>query len=93
MSLVGGDESICFLVVDSEGLLQLGLHGVLVWLLHEELGAELAELGELDLAGTVLIDLLEDVIELLLRGPGLLFNDFVRFRGLNFPIFEHPSNI
>ena len=81
------------LVVDSEGLLQLGLHGVLVRLLHEELGAQLAELGELDLAGTVLIDLLEDVIELLLRGPGLLFNDFVRFHGFNFPIFEHTSNL
>ena len=65
-SLASGDESVGLFVVDSEGLLQLGLHGVLVGLLHEELGAQLAELTELDLAGAVLVDLLEDVGELLL---------------------------
>ena len=53
------------LVVDSEGFLQLGLHGVLVGLLHQELGTQLAELGEFDLARPVLVDLLEDIVQLL----------------------------
>ena len=69
-SLVCCDETFPVLVVDSEGLLQLGLHRVLVGLLHEELGAQLAELGKLDLSRAVLVNLLEDVLELLLRGPG-----------------------
>ncbi len=56
------------LVVDAEGLLELGLHGLLVGLLHQELGAQLAELPELNLAGSILVDLLQDLLQLLLGG-------------------------
>ena len=66
--LAGGDEAGAVAIVHPEGLLQLGLHRLLVGLLDEELGAELAELPELDLAGAVLVDLLEDLLELLLGG-------------------------
>ena len=57
------------LVEESEGLLELGPHGLGVGVLHQELGAQLAELGELDLPGTVLVDLGQDVHQLLLAGP------------------------
>jgi hypothetical protein len=42
-----------------EGVLELSLHGLDIWILDEELGAELTELSELDLPAPVLIDLLE----------------------------------
>ena len=38
-------------VEESEGLLELGPHGLGVGVLHQELGAQLRELGELDGAG------------------------------------------
>ena len=66
---VHGDEALPVLVVDPEGVLQLPLQGVDVGVLHQELGAELAELGKLDLAGAVLVDLGQDVHQLLLAGP------------------------
>ena len=66
---VHGDEALPVLVVDPEGVLQLPLHGVDVGVLHQELGAQLAELGELDLPGAVLVDLGQDVHQLLLAGP------------------------
>jgi len=67
--LAGGDESGAVLVVDAEGLLQLGLHGLLVGLLDQELGAQLAKLSKLNLAGSVLVDFLQDLLQLLLAGP------------------------
>jgi hypothetical protein len=42
-----------------KGVLELSLHGLDIWILDEELGAELTELSELDLPATVLVDLLE----------------------------------
>jgi hypothetical protein len=42
-----------------EGVLELSLHGLDVWILDEEFGAELTELSELDLPASVLVDLLE----------------------------------
>ena len=50
------------LVVDPEGVLQPPLHGVDVGVLNQELGAQLAELGQL----AVLVDLGRDVHQLLL---------------------------
>ena len=64
-----GDEALALLVVDPERVLQLSLHRLHVGVLDQEGGAELAELADLNLAGAVLVDLLEDVAELLLRGP------------------------
>jgi len=52
-----------------KGVLELSLHRLDIRILDEELGAELAELGKLDLPAPVLIDLLEDLHELLLAGP------------------------
>ena len=63
------DETLAVLVINPEGVLQLPLQGVDVGVLHQELGAELAELTELDLAGAVLVDLGQDVHQLLLAGP------------------------
>ena len=63
---LGGDEALALLVVDPEGILQLPLHGLHVRVLDEEGGAELAELPDLDLAGAVLVDLLQQVLELVL---------------------------
>ena len=51
-----------------EGILQLSFHGLDIRILYEELGAQLAELGKLNLAGAILIDLLEDLHQLLLAG-------------------------
>ncbi len=42
-----------------EGVLELSLHGLDIWILDEELRAELTELSELDLPAPVLVDLLE----------------------------------
>jgi hypothetical protein len=42
-----------------EGVLEFSLHGLNVWILDQELGAELAELSELDLPAPVLVNLLE----------------------------------
>ena len=39
-----------------------------VGILHQELGSQLAELGQLDLPGSVLVDLGQDVHQLLLAG-------------------------
>ena len=63
-----GDEALVVLVVEPEGVLQLPLHGLDVGVLHEEGGAQLAELSELDLSGPVLVDLEQKLLELLLRG-------------------------
>ena len=41
--LSGGDEALALLVVDPEGLFELSLHGLLVGLLNQELGAELEQ--------------------------------------------------
>merc|ERR1719458_1333687 len=49
-------------------LLQLPLHGLHIRILNKEGGAQLAEFSYLDLAGPVLVDLLEQVGKLLLRG-------------------------
>merc|ERR1712213_202727 len=65
---VHGDEALALLVVDPEGVLELPLHGVDVRVLHQELGAQLAELSELDLPGAVLVNLSQDVHQLLLGG-------------------------
>ena len=66
---LGGDEALALLVVDPERVLQLFLHGLDVGVLHQEGSAQLAELGELNLPRSVLVDLLDQVHELLLRGP------------------------
>ena len=66
---LGGDEALALLVVDPEGVLQLFLHGLDVGILHQESRTKLAELGELNLAGAVLIDLVDEVHQLLLGGP------------------------
>ena len=55
--------------VGPEGVLELPLHGLHVGVLHEEGGAQLAELTELDLARAVLVDLGEQVLQLVLGGP------------------------
>ena len=49
-----------------KGVLQLPLHCLDVGILDKELGAELAELGKLNLAGAVLVDLLQNLHQLLL---------------------------
>ena len=43
--------------------------GLKVGVLNQEGGAELAELADLNLAGAVLVDLLQDLLKLLFRGP------------------------
>lgn len=58
----GGDETVTFLVVQTERLPQLLLQRFLV-LLNDELGGERHELGELDLTGTILVDLLDHLLE------------------------------
>jgi len=63
-----GDEALPLLVVDPERVLQLPLHRLHVGVLHQEGGAQLAELADLDLARAVLIDLFEQVLQLLLGG-------------------------
>ena len=45
---VHGDKALPVLVIDPEGVLQL-IDGVDVGVLHQELSAQLAELGQLDL--------------------------------------------
>merc|ERR1719384_1952856 len=66
---LGGDESLALLVVHPEGVLQLLLHCLHVGVLDQEGGAQLAELTKLNLAGTVLVDLMEELSQLLLRWP------------------------
>lgn len=58
----GGDEAVTFLVVQTERLPEFLLQGLLV-LLNDELGRERHELGELDLTGTILVDLLDHLLE------------------------------
>ena len=55
-------EVACLFVVDPERLPELPSHLLLV-LLDEELGRQLDELGELQAAGTVLVDLLHNLLE------------------------------
>ena len=55
------------LVKQSEGLLELRPHGLWVRVLHQELGAELSELRELDGAGAVLVNLLNQLRQFLGR--------------------------
>ena len=52
-----------------ECIFELPLHGLHVRVLHKEGGAKLTKLSELDLAGAVLVDLLQDLLKLLFRGP------------------------
>jgi len=47
---VGGDEPLAVPVIHPEGVLELLLHGVHVGVLHQEGGAQLAELPELNLS-------------------------------------------
>merc|ERR1712110_87483 len=65
---VHSDESLPILVINPESVLQFPLHGLNVRVLHEELGAELTELCELDLPGPVLVNFGQDVHKLLLAG-------------------------
>ena len=52
-----------------ESIFKFPLHGLHVGILHQEGGAQLAELSELDLSGAVLVDLEQEVFQLLLGGP------------------------
>ena len=52
-----------------ESIFKFPLHGLHVGILHQEGGAQLAELSELDLTGAVLVDLEQEVLQLLLGGP------------------------
>ena len=52
-----------------ESIFKFPLHGLHVGILHQEGGAQLAELSELDLSGAVLVDLEQEVLQLLLGGP------------------------
>lgn len=58
----GGDEAVTFLVVQTERLPEFLLQCLLV-LLNDELGRQRDELGELDLTGTILVDLLDHLLE------------------------------
>ena len=53
------------LIKQSEGLLELCPHGLWIWILDKELGTELSELRELNGAGAVLINLLNELCQLL----------------------------
>merc|ERR1712011_59861 len=48
------DVAKTFLVIYPEGILQFSLHGLHVWVLNQEGGAELTELSKLNLSGTIL---------------------------------------
>ena len=63
-----GDEALALLVVDPECVLELLLHGLKVWVLDQEGGAQLTELWELDLSRAVLVNLQDKVLQLLLGG-------------------------
>ena len=63
---VHGDEALTILVVDPEGILEFSLHGVNVRILHQELGAQLTELSELNLTRTILINLSQNIHQLFL---------------------------
>merc|ERR1719232_1725648 len=65
---LGGDVPQTLLVIYPEGVLQLPLHGLHVGVLHQESGAQLAELSELNLSGPVLVNLEQQLLELLLGG-------------------------
>ena len=56
-------DRACLFVVDPEGLPELPAHLLLV-LLDEELGRQLDELGELKAPGTVLVDLLHNLLQI-----------------------------
>merc|ERR1712109_232799 len=64
-----GDVAVSLLVIYSESVFKFPLHGLHVGVLHQEGGAQLTELSELDLAGAVLVNLSQEVLQLLLRGP------------------------
>ena len=51
-----------------EGIFELPLHGLHVRVLNQEGGTKLAELSELNLPGSVLVDLGQQVFQLLLSG-------------------------
>ena len=51
-----------------EGILQLSLHGLHVWVLNQEGSTELTELSKLNLSGAILIDLKQQLLQLLLGG-------------------------
>ena len=51
-----------------EGIFELPLHGLHVRVLNQEGGTKLAELPELNLPGSVLVDLGQQVFQLLLSG-------------------------
>merc|ERR1711870_196335 len=63
-----GDEALALLVVDPERVLELLLHGLKVWVLDQEGGAQLTELWELNLSRAVLVNLQDKVLQLLLGG-------------------------
>ena len=51
-----------------ESIFKLPLHGLHVRVLHQEGGAQLAELGKLDFAGTILVNFEKKFLELILCG-------------------------
>merc|ERR1712180_476789 len=65
---VGGDVAKTLLVVHPECVLELPLHGLHVRVLNKESGTKLAKLPELDLTRTILVDLMQQVLQLLLCG-------------------------
>ena len=50
------------LVAKPEGIFELPLHGLHVWVLDKEGGTELTKLSKLDLARAVLVDLRQQVL-------------------------------
>ena len=55
-----------FLDSQPESIFEFSLHGLHVRILNKEGGTELAEFSKLDLAGPVLVDLQQQVLQLLL---------------------------
>ena len=51
-----------------ESILEFPLHCLHVRVLNKEGGAELTELSKLDLAGPVLVDFMQQVLQLILSG-------------------------
>merc|ERR1719336_949546 len=62
------DVAKTFLVIYPEGILQFSLHGLHIWILNQEGGAELTELGKLNLTRTILVNLKKKFLQLLLSG-------------------------
>merc|ERR1719186_1026165 len=63
------DEPLPIFVVDSESCFELPLEGLNVWVLNEELGAELTEFCKLNFSGSVFVDLFQDCLQLFRARP------------------------